>query len=32
MHDEMRNWLAAHHVGLATIRQDIHAHPELGME
>jgi hippurate hydrolase len=32
MQDAMRNWLAAHHAELATIRQDIHAHPELGME
>ncbi len=29
---DLKDWLAAHHPEFTAIRQDIHAHPELGME
>ena len=32
MQDTMRAWLDTHHAEFAAIRQDIHAHPELGLE
>jgi hippurate hydrolase len=32
MRGNLKNWLSEHHDGIAAIRQDIHAHPELGLE
>ncbi len=29
---DLKDWLAAHHPEFTAIRQDIHAHPELGLE
>jgi hippurate hydrolase len=32
MQDTLKNWLSEHVDGFAAIRQDIHAHPEMGLE